>query len=127
MVVDASAVIHAMLYDDDDARQIRRSLGGKQVVVPPHFHIECVSAIRGVIRGGNVSEGVGAGMVAEIAQIPFQVVPFSVIADAALDSIDNISSYDNAYVSVARMYNAPLVTRDARLRKAVEKLIRTIP
>ena len=127
VVIDASSMVHAMQSDDDEARFIRRSIAGATIAVPPHFHIECASVIRGITLGKKVKPQVARGMLAELADLPLRTIVFDEIEELMFNNLDNISAYDNAYVAVAQLLGAPLITRDAGLRKASAKLIATIP
>lgn len=127
VVIDASSMIHAMQFDDDEARFIRRSVAGAAIAVPPHFPIECASVIRGITLGKKVAPPIARAMLAELADLPFRTVEFAEIEELMFSNLDNITAYDNAYVAVAQLLGAPLITRDAGLRKAAAKLIKTIP
>lgn len=119
IIVDASALVNMMVYDNERGRRARAVLARDiEWAAPEHWKTEVFSVLRGLTLGRKISEGQALRAVDRL--------PFLTIDHVSLDSLlprmwqlrRGISGYDAAYVALAEARGATLVTADARLSRA---------
>lgn len=115
-VVDASVVVTL-----ENARAAEREptltvLGDfDSLHAPDHLDIECLSALRGLMLGGRITTERYVQAAMALPRLPIQRHPIAPLVARILRLSANASSYDAAYVALAELLDAPLVTRDHRL------------
>ena len=118
LVVDASVV--ADLLGRFRPQPIEDLLWAPSTVLaaPELIDIEVLSALRKLDRSGAIPSS-------RCAELPILMRGLRIRKyghDSLIDGIwalrDNVTAYDAAYVTLARLLKATLVTRDARLAKA---------
>jgi predicted nucleic acid-binding protein len=86
---------------------------------PALVDFEIVSALRGLLRAGQLSAGRAQDAVTDLDDLPIRRWPFvDALRRRALQLRENLSAYDAAYVALAEALECPLVTRDARLGRS---------
>ncbi|HWE58376.1 MAG TPA: type II toxin-antitoxin system VapC family toxin [Solirubrobacteraceae bacterium] len=128
VVADSSAFVEVLIASVK-AEKVRRALEGQQIHAPDLISFEVLSAIRGKVRGRKLTDAEGlAAMVAfEGVEDNLQLWPLlDVMSEHAIQLRENVSSYDATYVTLAKILPCPLVTADARLGRAVQRLIDVI-
>jgi predicted nucleic acid-binding protein len=118
IVADASA-IGDVLLDNRHAPPIRSVLAGHSTIhVPEHFHVEIISMLRSHTLRGELGERRRAQALSDLREV--RVVRYSVIEllDAVWELRERLSSYDAAYLALARQLGLSLLTRDAGLAQA---------
>ena len=113
-VADAGVLVELLVDDLDPA-----VLGDEELAAPHLVDSEVVSAIRGLVMGGRLTDGQGTAAVAGFMQL--ELTRFS--AEALLGRVwalrHNLSAYDATYVALAEALDATsLLTTDARLARA---------
>ncbi|MFC6011609.1 type II toxin-antitoxin system VapC family toxin [Nocardia lasii] len=123
LVVDASAMCAALLWQNEFGQRARLELGkDTDWVAPSHLPLEVVRTLRKAVLSRYTSQ--------DDANEAFRALAYSGIEYIGVDSAllarmwalsHNVSSYDAAYLVVAAENESPLVTCDVRLAEAAEQ------
>lgn len=125
IVVDASAIVDALIAPESDGlSRLRTVLGSDDLVAPGLLDYEVVSVLKRVTFSGSLSETAAVDALAAfddlaIARWNF----FDGFRRRALELSKGLSAYDAAYVVLAEALDATLVTRDRKLAKAAGRLV----
>jgi predicted nucleic acid-binding protein len=122
IVLDASATLDGY-FRPECWQPLLSHIRTKTVLVPQHFMIECLNALRRIDRVHNISESEFAAFQYFIEQTPFVTVPTAKLTNAIWSMRHNMTAYDAHYVAIASLFNAPLATHDERLAKTAPGLI----
>jgi predicted nucleic acid-binding protein len=118
LVVDASALVVALSDDGPDGDLVRRRLRGESLAVPELVDLEVVSVLRKQLAIGAL-DGRRAGLaLTDLAELPLRRAPHLPLLARCWELRDNFTVYDAAYVALAEVLDAPLVTADSRLGRA---------
>lgn len=117
LVADTSAVLEAVANPDSDERLIAR-LDDGDLQAPHLLDVEVVHALRGLVRGGRLSTDRAADALHDLAELSITRYGHDLLIDRMWELRDNLSAYDAAYVALAELLDAPLVTCDARVAAA---------
>jgi predicted nucleic acid-binding protein len=118
LVVDASALVVALADDGPDGDLVRRRLRGESLAAPELVDLEVVSVLRKQLAIGAL-DGRRAGLaLTDLADLPLRRVPHLPLLARCWQLRDNLTVYDAAYVALAEVLDAPLVTADSRLGRA---------
>jgi predicted nucleic acid-binding protein len=118
LVVDASALVVALSDDGPDGDLVRRRLRGESLAAPELVDLEVVSVLRKQLAIGAL-DGRRAGLaLTDLADLPLRRVPHLPLLARCWQLRDNLTVYDAAYVALAEVLDAPLVTADSRLGRA---------
>jgi predicted nucleic acid-binding protein len=116
IVVDASAWVELMTTSP--APELIQAMGSSgHWVVPEHFRIEALNAVRGLWIGRSVSTEQFAELCEALMSTDFDVWPSVGLIPRAAELAANASAYDAAYIALAEELGCSLVTRDARLAR----------
>jgi predicted nucleic acid-binding protein len=118
IVVDASVVATVVAQDDERAGHLRRRLAGERLFAPELVDVEVASAIRRARRTGRIEAERAVHALADLALLPLARVSHTVLLGRIWDLRDNLTAYDAAYVALAQVLDAPLMTGDAPLARA---------
>ncbi len=132
IVIDASVLVTALLDDGVDGHSVRGRLQGVELTAPAHVDVEFLHALRGLVRAEQTSPGRADRAIARLVRIPLRRFELPAVASRTWQLRENLTPYDAAYVALAELLSAPLVTSDARLASAtgprcVIELIRVSP
>lgn len=120
IVVDASVVVEVMLQTDDSARATARILNGTHTLHAPEvIYAEVLQAIRRYARTGQVAPDRGRTAIDDLIDLQLACYSHEPLLTRAWELRDVMSAYDAMYVALAEALDAPLVTRDGRLARAV--------
>ena len=117
VVVDASALIEALLAGRDNARLVRR-LRTAWPVAPEFVDLEVLNFLRRGVRRGNLPDLATDRVVERLENAPVYRTPCRGLLRRVWDLRDSVTAYDAAYVALAEQLGVPLITSDARLAKA---------
>lgn len=118
LVVDASALVDALLVvpGSDD---VRTWLVNEELHAPSLIDYEVVSAVRGLVLGGQVTSARAQDLLSDLEDLPIHRWQSSDgLRRRAFQLRDNLSAYDAAYIALAEALQCPLLTRDVRLSRA---------
>jgi predicted nucleic acid-binding protein len=83
--------------------------------VPSIFDAEVLSALRGLVRGGKFGGAAAAELVADLMVLPVDRWHISPLLPRMWELRENLTPYDAAYVALAELTGAVLVTGDERI------------
>ena len=119
IVVDASAMLEVLLRTPA-ARAVEKWLfDPRQTLHAPHLlDIEVAQVIRRYAANREIDSERGRAALADLADIPLRRYPHDFLLPRIWDLRNNLTAYDAAYVALAEVLDAPLLTRDRRLAAA---------
>lgn len=118
IVVDASVMVPALADDATDGDRARERLQGERLAAPELFDLEVIAVIRKALFAGLLDERRAAFAVADLADLDLQRVSHRPLVARIWELRANLTPYDAAYVALAEMTEATLVTADRRLAQA---------
>ena len=113
-VLDASVAVTALTAPASPAADL---LSGDDAAfqVPSIFDAEVLSALRGLVRGGKFDRAAAADLIPDLMVLPVDRWHMSPLLPRMWELRDNLTPYDAAYVALAEMTGAVLVTGDERI------------
>ncbi|PMC75626.1 MULTISPECIES: type II toxin-antitoxin system VapC family toxin [unclassified Brachybacterium] len=121
LVIDASAVADLLLREEDSAALIG-AIQGHDLVAPEMLVAETLSVIRGWTRSGAISTERARGALDDFSHGDIELFGLAPLLPRAFELRDRVSAYDAMYVALAEHLGCALLTRDARLARAVPEL-----
>ena len=115
IVIDASVVVTALADDGPDGERARARLAGERLAAPHLIDLEVLSAWRRLAAAGDLDERRAAFARADLRAMPIDRVPHAPLLERCWELRANLTVYDAAYVALAELIGAPLLTADARL------------
>ena len=120
IVVDASALLEALLRGPAAAAIERRLFETGQTLHAPHLlDLEVAQVLRGYAAGSELAAERGRDALADLADFPLQRYPHDVLLPRVWELRNNLTAYDAVYIALAEALDAPLLTRDRRLAGSV--------
>jgi predicted nucleic acid-binding protein len=96
-----------------------RVFADRETLHAPHLiDIEVAQVIRRYATNGDIDSERGRLALADLADLPLHRYPHDFLLPRVWELRNNLTAYDAAYVALAEILNAPLVTRDRRLAGA---------
>lgn len=83
-------------------------------VVPEHFQVEALSALRGSYLGRKIDELRLARSTRELMEQRLDVWPTSGLIPRIMQLLHNATTYDAAYIALAEELGCPLVAADSK-------------
>jgi predicted nucleic acid-binding protein len=119
IVVDTSAIVEVLLRSAaGTAIQERLFEEGQTLHVPHLLDIEVTQVIRRYAISGQLSNARGRAALDILVNLPLNRYPHDLLLARIWQLRNNLTAYDAAYVALAEMLGAPLITRDGRLAGA---------
>lgn len=120
IVVDASALVDLLLpTKDEDTIAERLFESGDSLAAPHLIDVETAHALRRHARFGELDNREGRKAIDDLADLPIRRYPHEFLLPRVWELQHNLTAYDAVYVALAEALDAPLVTRDRRLARAV--------
>jgi predicted nucleic acid-binding protein len=119
-IVDASVVAAYLLGVADDRE---RAAILNDAHAPALLDVEVTQTLRGLLRGGKLDRDRAETARTELGQLSIRRHPDAPLLRRAWELRDVCTTYDGLYVALAEAFPAPLLTRDARLARAVDRVI----
>jgi predicted nucleic acid-binding protein len=116
-VLDASVAVTA-LTEPGSAGAALLSADDAVFQVPSIFDAEVLSALRGLVRGRKFDQDAAAELIVDLMVLPVDRWHLSPLLPRMWDLRDNLTPYDAAYVALAELTGALLVTGDERIAAA---------
>lgn len=116
-VLDASVAVAALTEPGSPAAGL---LEGEDEVfqVPSIFDAEVLSALRGLVRSGKFDRAAAADLIADLIIAPAERWHMLPLLPRMWELRDNLTPYDAAYVALAEVTGAVLLTGDERITTA---------
>ena len=118
-VIDASALVLALIGRERRAVALRRDIPGTHLHAPHLVDAECANVLRRHERGGQITPLEAAiGLEVGAVLVRHRYPHTGPVAARAWELRDNLSFYDALYVALAELLDVPLWTADARIARA---------
>jgi predicted nucleic acid-binding protein len=113
-VLDASVAVTALTAPGSPAADL---LSGDDAAfqVPSIFDAEVLSALRGLVRGGKFDGAAAAELIPDLIVLPIDRWHLAPLLPRMWELRENLTSCDAAYVALAELTGAVLVTGDERI------------
>lgn len=119
IVLDASAAIELLLNTRLGQRVAARIADPAESLHAPHLiDLEVAQVLRRATAAGTISARGGRAALEGLADFGLHRYPHDVLLPRIWELRANATAYDAAYVALAEVLDAPLVTCDARLTRA---------
>jgi predicted nucleic acid-binding protein len=119
LVVDAGVLVVALADDGPDGDRVRARLRGERLAAPELVDLEVASVLRKLVRTGGVNDRRALLALADLSDLPLRRATHRPLISRCWELRDNLTAYDAAYVALAEVLEATLLTGDRRLGKAV--------
>jgi predicted nucleic acid-binding protein len=119
IVVDASALVAALTMPHQESLRAWTRLAADPDQHAPHFiDLEIAAAIRNRLARGSLAQALADAAIAGLAGLPIHRYPHLPLLPRIWELRHNLTPYDAAYVALAEVLGAPLLTADAKLAGA---------
>lgn len=119
IILDASAILEVLL-GTAASRQIETRLfdRGDTIHAPHLIDLEVAQTVRGYALRGEVAPERGRVALEDMVAFPLVRHTHDLLLRRIWELRANVTAYDAAYVALAELLDAPLITRDRRLAAA---------
>ncbi|MGL4744343.1 MAG: type II toxin-antitoxin system VapC family toxin [Dermatophilaceae bacterium] len=119
IVLDASAVVEFVLGRPRAALVADRIADPDLTLHAPHLHsIETAQVVRRYVLAGTVTAERGSDALADLVDLDITAHDHEPLLPRIWRLRDNATAYDAAYLALAEVLQAPLVTLDARMARS---------
>lgn len=117
-VIDASAVV-ALLVDAGPAGEwVTTAVSGAALSAPELMPYEAGNVLRRRVSAGSLDASAATLAHRDLVALDAEFYPYLAVAGRSWELRENLTVYDAAYVALAELLGAPLLTLDARLARA---------
>ena len=118
-VVDASVVVDALVGRGPRGVVAASAIAEFDSLAAPHLlDVECISAWWGLVRGGFLTRDEIGPVVRRLVAAPIDRLPTWPMGERVAELAGTLTAYEAAYVALAELIDAPLLTADARLARS---------
>lgn len=118
-IVDSSAWVSAVLAMDVRGDLVTEHLESfDEWWAPEAFDLEVIYALRGHLIRGSMSMHSFIEHASRLMSVPIERMPTTSLNTRIASLAGSVSTYDAAFVAVAELLDAPLLTTDTRLARA---------
>jgi len=118
VVVDASAVVAALVDNGPDGEWAASQLVREGLAAPHLMPVEAASILRRAALAGDISADSAAQAHDDLIQLRVDLFPHEPHARRAWQLRDSLTAYDAWYVALAEALGAAVVTLDRRMARA---------
>jgi predicted nucleic acid-binding protein len=118
LVIDSSVLVALLAEAGDAGAWASEAVDGATLVAPQSALFEAANILRRHVMNGQLSLAEATLAHADLVVLPIQLWPYGPLAERAWELRENLTVYDAAYVALAELLGATLVTLDVRLAKA---------
>jgi predicted nucleic acid-binding protein len=116
VVIDSSAIVDVLI--DAQPAELVAELANNDLAAPHHLDIEVFSVLRRLERCGEIGEKDAAEARRMFGSMNISRYAVDGIAERIWTLRHNLTCYDAAYVALAEVLDAPLLTCDAKMAGA---------
>jgi predicted nucleic acid-binding protein len=121
VVLDGSAAIRAV---SRRPKRLIERLAREDLHAPHLLDLEVLNGLHGLVRGRKLSSEMASYACAEYLELSVTRYPHEPLTWRIWALRDNLTAYDAAYVALAELLEAPLLTCDARLTAGAASTVR---
>ena len=118
LVVDTSALLEALVAREPAPRLVERLSDDGDLHAPHLVDIEVLHSLRRLNAVGELSDERAADAVADFRDLALVRYPHVSLCERIWELRHNLAAYDAAFVTLAELLRAPLVTCDRRVSAA---------
>lgn len=119
LVVDASVLLEVLRRTPLGDRLAGRLLAAPGALHAPHLiDLEVTQVLRRLVRAGTMSPARGAATLRLLAAFPLRRHPHQPLLDRIWTLAARVTAYDGAYLALAEVLHATVLTLDARLARS---------
>jgi predicted nucleic acid-binding protein len=119
IVLDASAVIEILLQTPAGAPVAERLLTSETSLHAPHLlDVEVAQVLRRFVAQGELKAEQASQALVALADLPVDRYSHRILLPRIWTLRHNLTAYDAAYVALAEVLGATLLTRDSRILRA---------
>ena len=115
IVVDAGVVFTLVAGAEAAARDLALRVDNEQMLAPQLVDLEVVSVLRRLVLRRDFPPSLAAASVRHLGELDITRVAHAPLLERCWELSDNLTPYDAAYVALAELVGAPLLTTDQRL------------
>lgn len=117
-MVDASAVVAALVDSGPDGTWAESVLGSDDLAAPHLLRAEVANILRRAVLSREISDDTASLAHAELLALRVELFPYDPFAERIWALRTNLTAYDAWYVAVAETLEAKLATLDTKLSRA---------
>jgi predicted nucleic acid-binding protein len=117
IVLDASAAVELFVLSEK-AERVARRIGTEKWCAPHLFDIEVLQGLRRLLRLEEIDEYTARLAIDSLFSASIRRFDHEALAPRIWELRENVTAYDAAYVALAELLEAPLVTCDKKLGAA---------
>jgi predicted nucleic acid-binding protein len=119
IVLDASAVLEWLLRSQIGATVERRMFSLSTTLHAPHLlDIEVAQVLRRYVLAGWLTQARAGEAIEDLIALPVNRYAHDLLLGRIWELRNNLSAYDAAYVALAELLDAPVITCDRRIANA---------
>jgi predicted nucleic acid-binding protein len=119
IVLDASAAIEWLFQSPIGVKIDRRIFSVSESLHAPHLlDVEVVQVLRRYVRDKTITAQRGQEALEDLRDLPLNRYPHDFLTPRVWELRATLTAYDAAYVALAELLNAPLLTCDGRIASA---------
>jgi predicted nucleic acid-binding protein len=118
LIADASVLVVALADDGADGDAARDRLRGEELAAPELLDLEVTSVLRKQRSAGMIDDRRALLALTDLRALPIHRAPHLPLLSRCWELRDSLTVYDAAYVTLAELLQADLLTADARLAEA---------
>ncbi|MGB2623829.1 MAG: type II toxin-antitoxin system VapC family toxin [Candidatus Acidiferrum sp.] len=119
IVLDASAAIEWLLQTRAGVDIDQRIFSRSETIHAPHLlDVEVAQVLRRYVRDKSITARRGQEALEDLTGIPLTRYPHDFLIPRIWELRATLTAYDAAYVALAELLDAPLLTRDGKIASA---------
>jgi predicted nucleic acid-binding protein len=115
IVLDTSAMVEFLVGADPLAERVRAAVTGEKLAAPHVIDVECAAAMRGLVRGGKLPPAEAERALGLLGNLRLERYGHVPLLGRIWQLRHNMWPYDAAYVALAELLDAELLTLDGKL------------